>query len=302
LYESAYSITRKLRQNYAYDVVDVSIISDVEPVSSTYYELNGVYSLYHIGMASVSLFYKDLQSIPVFASQLTDNTSVFQYYSVIKQIGSLIARGIELEFISNRIFGFKVHGAFSFQKENKFEKYIGFKSNLLFDYRTGNDENILLDRFGISLQTIFNDGRLALSRNNFTGELEVEARARQPLANQDELFLPSFLQFNFKVDKTFSISNLLDVNLYAEVINIFDAKNILEVFIRTGNDYDDGIITNPELIQQFINTYGEIYPDLYSAIRLNYKEQTLGSYNQQYGTEVFYGPPRQIRFGIRLEY
>ncbi len=320
LYDGAYSIAHQLRQNSFFGV-DGFIIKDAEPVSSTIIELSGIYNLSWLGKFKTTLFYKENNNIPSYAQQGTLPSSAFESYYSKSQSPSYQLKGVEFNLYLKLFNSLNLLGAFTYQPNEEilikipdepplnnivmattgeFEQ-VEVKSTLQLAYRIDSNHNLFLNRFGISARMIYNDGRLAFHRASNV-ELEGDARDRSPNQYFDVLFLPSFFQINLKIDKTFSFSNLLNLNIYFDVINLFDARNVLEVFVRTGNDYDDGVITNPELRQQLINTYGEIYPEIYSAIRLDYKEQTLGSYNQQYGTEVFYGPPRQIRFGIKLEY
>ena len=75
------------------------------------------------------------------------------------------------------------------------------------------------------------------------------------------------------MDKSFNIADALDLNVYLYVINLFDSKIIENVFLRTGSPDDDGVISDPDLRAQFINTYGEDYPAVYSAINLDYYQQ-----------------------------
>jgi hypothetical protein len=320
LYEGAYSIVHQLRQNSFFSV-DGFIIKDAEPVSSTIIELSGNYSLSWLGKINATLFYKKNNNIPSFAQQNTLPTSYFESYYSRSQGPSYELKGIELNFHLKLFKSLILNGSLTYQPNEEiaikfpvgpplnnivmattgeFEQ-VEVKSTLQIGYKIVNKHNPFLNRFGISARMIYNDGRLAFLRASNI-DLEGDARDRSPKQYFDVLFLPSFFQINLKIDKSISISNLIDLNIYFDVINLFDTKNILEIFVRTGNDYDDGVLSDPERLAQFINTYGEIYPDIYAAIRLDYKEQTLGSFNEQYGTEVFYGPPRQIRFGIRLEY
>ncbi len=292
LYEGAYSIVNQLRQNSFFSV-DGFIIKDAEPVSSTIIELSGNYSLSWLGKVNATLFYKKNNNIPSFAQQNTLPTSYFESYYSNSQGPSYELKGIELNLYLKLFDSLNLFGSFTYQPNEEiliripegpplnnivmattgeFEQ-VEVKSTLQLGYRIVNSDNPYINQFGISAQMIYNDGRLAFLRASNI-DLEGDARARSPEGYFDVLFLPSFFQINLKVDKSISISNLIDLNIYFDIINLFNTKNVLEIFIRTGNDYDDGVISNPELKQQLINTYGEIYPEFYSAIKLDYKEQT----------------------------
>ncbi len=73
------------------------------------------------------------------------------------------------------------------------------------------------------------------------------------------------------------------------------------MFLRTGSTDDDGVLSNPTLGAALIRTYGSRYADVYRALNIDYYER----YQNAVGLTTvpyFYGPPRQIRFGVRLEY
>jgi hypothetical protein len=85
------------------------------------------------------------------------------------------------------------------------------------------------------------------------------------------------------------------------VINLLDRRNVENVFLRTGSASDDGYLTNPDLGGKLVETYGEQYASVYRAVNLDYYEQWQ---NAPFLNTVpyLYGPPRQIRLGIRLDY
>jgi hypothetical protein len=104
-----------------------------------------------------------------------------------------------------------------------------------------------------------------------------------------------------RVDKTFRIGERLALNASIFVINLLDTRNVENVFLRTGTTTDDGYLSDPALGQPVINTFGPQYASLYRAINIDYYEryQNAGNLNT---VPYFYGPPRQIRLGLRLEY
>lgn len=78
------------------------------------------------------------------------------------------------------------------------------------------------------------------------------------------------------------------LNVYVDVINLFDKKNVLEVYEETGNPDDDGYITNPA---NYNSIQGQLSPesfrDYYSFIVNNPGRYSL---------------PRRIRLGIQLSF
>jgi hypothetical protein len=76
---------------------------------------------------------------------------------------------------------------------------------------------------------------------------------------------------------------------------------VQNVFLRTGSTTDDGVLSNPAYGVPVIKTYGPRYADVYRAVNIDYYER----YQNAVGLNTvpyFYGPPRQIRLGLRLEY
>lgn len=69
------------------------------------------------------------------------------------------------------------------------------------------------------------------------------------------------------------------------------------VFLKTSSATDDGILTFPELSGGLHSTHRQEFENLYRAINIDYFQ----TYQSATGNSLF-GTPRQIRFGIRLEY
>ena len=73
--------------------------------------------------------------------------------------------------------------------------------------------------------------------------------------------------------------------------------------MRTGSPDEDGYLSDPDLGAIEVQNLGQDYVDLYSAINLDYLEQWQDANGGQLTTiPNMFGPPRQVRLGIRLEY
>jgi hypothetical protein len=88
----------------------------------------------------------------------------------------------------------------------------------------------------------------------------------------------------------------LNATIFVNVINLLNTKNAINVFTRTGSASDDGYFTSPEG-RQLTESYGQEFVDVYKAVNLDYGD----GYSVATGNYL-YGPPRQIRVGVRLEY
>ena len=105
--------------------------------------------------------------------------------------------------------------------------------------------------------------------------------------------LPWSFRFDLRIDKDINLKlgkkdgeggRDAYMNVYFQILNLLNSKNIMGVYAATGNPDDDGYLTAPEW-QREINTQIDpiAYRDLYS-LYVNYR----GNYSQ----------PRQIRFGV----
>jgi hypothetical protein len=115
---------------------------------------------------------------------------------------------------------------------------------------------------------------------------------------------PSTFQTDLRIDKTFNVMDQFNLNIYFYVINLFDITNIQNVFARTGTADSDGYLNDPDQGGTQVATYGPEFEALYKALNLDYHQQWYAATTGAAYTTipVIYGPPRQIRFGIRLEY
>jgi hypothetical protein len=105
------------------------------------------------------------------------------------------------------------------------------------------------------------------------------------------LTMPWIFQLDTKVDKSFKIGPV-NVNAYIWVINLLNRENIIDVFNTTGDPYDDGYLASEagkaqiNVYKQYGEEFAQIYQDLYKALIYD---------------PAHFGPPRQIRLGLRLD-
>jgi hypothetical protein len=103
---------------------------------------------------------------------------------------------------------------------------------------------------------------------------------------------------DLRIDKTISLWNPLQANLYLRVTNLLNTKNTLNVYNLTGDPYDDGFLSNRELSQSTIDAAGgERYIEMYRAINLENGQ----AYWDWTGRQL-YDHPRQIFLGVKLIY
>jgi hypothetical protein len=106
--------------------------------------------------------------------------------------------------------------------------------------------------------------------------------------------LPWQFYINMRIDKDFNFSlsktknRAATLNLYLDILNLLNTKNVIRVYPATGTAYDDGYLAAPEWQTQINN---QINPDSYRDL---YSVWVDNPYN--------YSSPRQIRLGLMLSF
>lgn len=98
---------------------------------------------------------------------------------------------------------------------------------------------------------------------------------------------------DLNLDKMFFF-NRFNVMFYANILNVLNSKNIINLFQNTGTDNDDSWFKTP-LSKQYKSIPG--FEAFYRTLNL----ENGWSYQWATGTNLW-DPPRQIRFGIMLEF
>ena len=304
---------------------------NVRPTRTTQYEIGFTQQLGEFASFDITGYYKDIIDQIVYDQIYTDN-SRYGAYAVLVNGDFATTKGLEISFNMRRQARFQVNGSVSFQDAQgtgsfpnsnrgiigapldgvtRFKpQYISpleynnaVRGNLNLDYRFGKDDGpSVLHELGFSLLLTFNSGHpFTLGKGG--ADLEGDARDRQPLQPLNSSTTPWNYQVDLRVDKSIDLFDMLRANIYVYVINLFDIVNYQNVFMRTGSAVDDGFLTTPGVGLER-GLANPTFAELYQAINLNYYEQwqsaTTGA---PYTTAPnIWGPPRQIRLGIRLEY
>lgn len=163
---------------------------------------------------------------------------------------------------------------------------------LNFDYRFGKEDgpelfgSKILQKTGLNMLFTFNSGFNYTRWDGF-------ANARIPNETLNASTTPWVFQLDARLDKSFSLGPV-DLNIYLWVTNVFNTQNIVDVFNTSGDAYDDGWLASDE---------GKAR---YEGYRLNYGQEAADTYKELYLASIYdpdnFGPPRQIRLGIKLEY
>ncbi len=327
IYQGLYLTAANVRGGF---FIGVPVGFDVRPTRTTQYEIGFTQQFGDFASFDITGYYKDIKDQVVFDQQNTAQGSPLGAYYIFKNGDFATTKGVELTFNMRRQKRLQANASLAFQDAqgtgsfpNSSRGIVGapldgvtlfkpqyisplefnnsIRGNLNLDYRFGAGEGgAILERLGLSTLVTFTSGH-PYTRGVGGASLEGDARSRQPIEALNASTTPWTFQVDLRLDKTVRLFDALDANFFVYVINLFDKKNIQNVFLRTGTTDDDGYLSNPTLGQPLINTYGPRFADLYKAINVDYYEayQNAAFLNT---VPYFFGPPRQVRFGVRLEY
>lgn len=170
------------------------------------------------------------------------------------------------------------------------------------DYRLGKDAG-LLSGLGVNAQYKFNSGHpYTLSgggmgqRGAYAGALLTDARSREPLEPIGQSTTPWQTNVNLKVDYNINVGSY-GLTVFAYVENLMNTKNVENVYSRSGNAYDDGFLTDPELSSQIVAAQGEVYETMYQNVNLDNRQH----YTWDYGRDLF-STPRIYKIGASVNF
>ena len=106
---------------------------------------------------------------------------------------------------------------------------------------------------------------------------------------------PRNYQFDFKINRSFAFGNS-PLTAYIYIQNFFNRKNVLHVYWRTGTVEDDGSY-DPDRRELIAELWGEEFFTLYQFINIDHRQE----YEWAQGGDLF-GKPREIRFGLQMEF
>lgn len=298
IYEGLYSVGYKLRAgNYLRPA-----IKGLKPIVSKSVEIGIEYSTVTNLNLKMILFNKNSTGIIKPEIQMTNTGSPYQSYNFLSDSGIINLNGIE--FLLDYFYkGFYISSTLNYQnikpsiEFNRAAYSFSFiHSPQINSTRTNKFSVNVLTAYDLSylsgLSSIFNGINISAMYNYNTGHPYVKSiNFTIPNSGYIEETTPNVSQIDLKVEKNFELYNGLNLEFYFYVINLLDTKNIYEVFSTTGKVDDDGYSI---LYASFTHSEEEWA----QMLRLH---QLFVDYNPG-GQQIFYGPPRQIGFGIKLNY
>ncbi len=181
------------------------------------------------------------------------------------------------------------------------------RGSISLDYRWAKgDGGPVLEQLGLNVLFTFNSGHPFTQASGSGGQQgpdlgailnDGDGRTRFPSEPINNSVTPWVYQVDLRLDKTFALGPT-NVNVYVYVQNLFNTKNVLNVYYRTGNAYDDGWLSDPVASGKTVSNpiYGSTYEQMYRVINLQNNQN-------QFRTNGFvnFGAPRQLRVGAKLE-
>jgi len=277
IYQGLGSIGYNLTSGF---ISTLSQTQDLEPVVSKQYEISLFLNPINNLNTKVAFYNKRTENQTSLELQEVYPSSPYGSYYYYGDNGTMDIWGLEflIDYYNN---GFNLVSNISYQ--NIEDKYAGKQFNTIRLNAFFNYNFFHLQKFS-NVFSALNLSAMFTFNNGHPYYLDLVRSPVSPFSGTT----PNVYQLDLKVDKGFTIFNNLSINLYLYVLNLFDTKNIYDVFPRTGSAEDDGAD-----LSIFEEVYGEQFGTLYNLIN---------QYNPNEGQQTFFGPPRRIGFGIKINY
>jgi outer membrane receptor protein involved in Fe transport len=313
----------------------------LEPERTTQYEIGFTQQFADFASFDLTTFYKDIKGQIQVQRVVTSATSPAASYMVLTNGDFATTKGVEFTLRVRRVervqgalnytlsdaqgTGSSLNTAIASVDQTSFSPTVisplafnqTHRGTINLDYRFAeNDGGPILSRLGANVLFSFSSGHAftKAQANSAGGQrgpeeggilADDDPRTRRPEGAVNSQTTPWIFSLDLKLDKTVTIADLFDVNLYVYVQNVLNTKNILNVYSRTGLADDDGFLSNPNLSSAIVGNQGPRYVELYQFINLknrqHYWRNQLNPANA-FGGGDLYGSPRQIRFGVNITY
>ncbi|MGD1044928.1 MAG: TonB-dependent receptor [Bacteroidota bacterium] len=303
----------------------------LRPERSTQYEAGFSQQIADNASFDITFFYKDVEDAIQYASIIPSAGATIKSYPALINGDFSTAKGLEFKFTLRRVKRVQMQlnytytngqGTGSNSSDLAGAAYNGYipkmifpfsynqahTGNLSLDYRFGqNDGGPILQQFGVNLLFTFGSGYNYTQENssgNLYSSAETDVRGRIPVENIGGSTTRATYELDLRIDKTVSLGSV-NANFYIYVINLLNTQNVVSVFSTTGDPTDDGWLASAAGQQEAL---GAVNPAQYNAI---YQARYLGNNvsTDQRGALIGngpngsnYGAPRQIRFGMKLEF
>ncbi|MEE9443945.1 MAG: TonB-dependent receptor [candidate division Zixibacteria bacterium] len=279
---------------------------DLKAEKSIYYELGLAQLLNENIRMQVTTYYKDISNM-VGAREVVDGINNYTVYTN-SDYGSTKGVDLILETTNQKLFNWSLNYSYMIARGNASDPndwYYNYYTipnvddrleiptreyplaydqrhslSAVIDFRVPRFEKLrvlgkeLPSAWGINLLARYGSG-LAYTRTDKNG---------RPVGSLNDERLSSTIRFDSRFNKDFFLTDNNDsyLTLYVEVVNMFNRKNVRRVYTSTGKPDDDGY----EVLNVLSATYEEevLYHSLLERDPQNYE------------------PPRQLRFGLEINF
>ncbi|MBC8344741.1 MAG: TonB-dependent receptor [Candidatus Marinimicrobia bacterium] len=233
--------------------------------------------------------------------------------------------GVEFDFKTSRVGNIQLFANYVFQDVRGTNSYpslgtIGWgkttmiaatrydqrhQASAVLDFRTGRTGNMLTDNLGANLIASLNSGHPYTLSDGSMGQRDAgegallsdnDPRNRRPVEAINSSTTPSYFNLDIGLDKTFNIAGT-NVKVYATIENLLNTQHIINVYNRTGDAYDDGFLSDPDLSSKIIANRGPEYVEMYQKINLANRNHWLNDHSFD-----LFGIPREIKTGIQVSF
>ena len=304
------------------------------PIRTTQYEIGFSHQFTDFAAFDITAFYKDIKGQLQYAVVNTAPGAIRSKYNVFTNQDFATTKGVELSFKIRRVERFSAIMYYTYSTSEGTNSLSGsgvgstevngdvptvlipldydqtHRGSISLDYRFDKgDGGPILEQLGLNVLLTFNSGHpFTYSQTTGLGQAQAwtggitpigtgDTRGRRPIGPINSSITPWVYNIDLRIDKTVNLYNF-DFNFYVVVQNLLDTKNVLNVYDKTGNAYNDGFLNSPDG-QQIIagSRYTERFADLYRSINYDNRQAAYS----QYGYDLF-GPPRQLRAGILVNF
>lgn len=299
----------------------------LKPMITTQYEVGFNQQFAEAASFDVTVFYKDIQDWITTSRIQGGPNDAISYYNILENGDFATTKGIELSLTLRRtnrvaaqvnytyssalgtgsVTGSSLAGTEQGVAVPTIISPLDFSrphvGSVNVDYRFGkNDGGIILSQLGLNLLFQFQSGHPYTLREGAFGQQdesrggEIEdSRNRNPLESVNSSMTPWNYTIDLRVDKTVDFGPF-DANFYVYAMNLTNKRNVTNVYMRTGNAWDDGFRADTQTSASIAAAHGgDLFWAMYDAINLS-----GNGTNTQSGR--LFGVPRQVRAGIRLEF
>ena len=332
-YKGVYEATQQIQASNLFG--NQVIAYNPDPIRTTQYEIGFSHQFTDYAAFDITAFYKDIKGQLQYAVVNTDPGALRSKYNVFTNQDFATTKGLELSFKLRRIERISATINYTFSSAEGTNSLSGsgigstevngdvptvlipldynqsHRGSISLDYRFDKgDGGPILEQLGLNVLISFNSGHpftysqtTGLGQNlAWTGGITPiggvgDTRGRRPIGPINSSNTPWVYNINLRIDKTVNLFDF-DFNFYLSIQNLLNTKNVINVYDKTGNAYDDGFLNSPEGQDIIANPrYSERFADLYRTINYENREAATNIY----GFDLF-GEPRQLRAGVLINF